>query len=78
MEKNYLPLCDLPLNQTGYIKSINCTGTIYRRFLDLGLIQGTQITPILISAFKNPKAYKFRGTLIAIRNEDANFITVSY
>ncbi len=78
MEKNVLTLNKLPLNQMGYIECLNCSGSIYRRFLDLGLIQGTTITPVLISIFKDPKAYTFRGTLIALRNEDASLITVSY
>lgn len=78
MEKYIGTLNELPLNTTGYVENLNCNGNIYRRFLDLGLIKGTSITPILVSPSKDPRAFEIRGTLIAIRHEDANFITVSF
>ncbi len=34
------------------------------------------ITPVLISPSKDPRAFSIRGTLIAIRKEDAKFITI--
>lgn len=52
------------------------TGTIRRRLLDLGLIKGTKIVPVLISPSKDPRAFDVRGSLIAIRKEDANKIII--
>lgn len=71
-------LNDLPLNTKGYIKKLNCMGNIRRRLLDLGLVEGATITPILVSPSKDPRAFSIRGTLIAIRQEDANLITIQF
>lgn len=54
------------------------TGTIRRRLLDLGLIKGTKIVPVLISPSKDPRAFEVRGSLIAIRKEDANKIIIEW
>lgn len=75
---NTKTLNDLPLNTIGYIESLNCKGNIRRRLLDLGLVKGSSITPILISPSKDPRAFDIRGTLIAIRKEDAKYINVSF
>lgn len=69
-------LSQLPLNQLGIIEEINCRGNIRRRLLDLGLIQGTKIIPVLISPSKDPKAFQVRGSLIAIREEDTKQIKI--
>ena len=55
---------------------LHVTGTIRRRLLDLGLIRGTKIVPVLISPSKDPRAFEVRGSLIAIRKEDANKIII--
>lgn len=68
----------LPLNKIGYICDINCSSNIKRRLLDLGLIKDSKIIPVLDSPLKNPRAYEIRGTIIAIRNEDASSILVYY
>lgn len=71
-------LNDLPLNTKGYIQKLNCTGNIRRRLLDLGFVEGSPIIPILISPSKDPRAFSIRGTLIAIRKEDANLINITF
>ena len=76
MKKQEKTLNDLPLNTKGHIKKLNCIGTIKRRLLDLGLVEGASITPILTSPSKDPRAFSIRGTLIAIRREDAKLITI--
>ena len=69
-------LNDAKLNDTVTIKSLNCTGKLQRRFLDLGIIPGTKITPVFSSIFNDPIAYEVRGFVIAIRNEDSKKIIV--
>ena len=71
-------LNDLPLNTKGYIQKLNCVGNIRRRLLDLGFVEGSPITPVLISPSKDPRAFSIRGTLIAIRKEDANLINIRF
>lgn len=58
------------------LKKLNNTGSIRRRLLDIGFIPGTKIESILTSPFKDPTLYRIRGTLIAIRNDDAKDIIV--
>ena len=62
---------DLEIGEIGVIHKIVGEETIKRRLLDLGLIKGTNIKPVLISPSGDPRAFEFRGSLIAIRKEDA-------
>lgn len=78
MKKQAKTLNELPLNTKGYIKKLNCSENIKRRLLDLGFVEGACITPVLISPSKDPRAFSIRGTLIAIRKEDANFINIIF
>lgn len=66
----------ISLNQLVTINSLNCTGSIKRRLLDLGLIDGANIIPILQSPAGELTAYEIRGTVIAIREEDTKKIIV--
>lgn len=69
-------LSELPLNKNGIIKEINCDCKIKRRLLDLGLVRGTIIKPVLVSPSRDPRAFSVRGSIIAIRKEDAEKIEV--
>ncbi|CDE13826.1 ferrous iron transport protein A [Clostridium sp. CAG:470] len=70
-------LNQLPLNKSGKINKIECGEGIKRRLLDMGLVKGTEITPILISPSGDPRAFLVRGTIIAIREEDAKNIKIN-
>ena len=76
MKRNILSLNNLKLNQTGYVYKLNCTESVKRRLLDLGLVKNTCITPILDTPSKGLRAFEIRGCLIAIREEDSCLITV--
>ena len=69
-------LSQLPLNQNGRIENVECNEGIKRRLLDMGLVKGTNIVPILISPSGDPRAFLVRGTIIAIRKEDAKHIKI--
>ena len=73
-----IPLYKLPLNKTGTIESLNCNSAITKRLLDLGLIPGTSIVPILISPFNEITAFQFRNTIISFRKEVSSLINVQY
>jgi DtxR family Mn-dependent transcriptional regulator len=51
-------------------------GFTRRRFLDLGLTPGTVISPELKNFFGDPRGYRVRGTLIALRKEQARKIII--
>ena len=74
--KNIIPLTSLELNHTGKIVNVECSINIKRRLLDLGIIPNTSITPIFKSTGSDPIAYEIRGTILAIRNQDAENILV--
>lgn len=76
MEAEVINLSQLPLNKDGIIQELKCEGNIRRRLLDMGLVKGTKITPVLVSPSKDPRAFEVRGTIIAIRKEDAEKIDI--
>jgi len=73
---NKIHLHDLSLNTTAEVQYLNCSGPIKRRLLDLGIVKGTKITPVLKSPSGDPTAFFIRGSTIAIRKEDAELIEV--
>lgn len=77
MKTQIIDLSQLPLNKSGKINKIECGEGIKRRLLDMGLVKGTEITPILISPSGDPRAFLVRGTIIAIREEDAKNIKIN-
>lgn len=76
--ENLISLDELNLNQSAKIYDISCQEHIKRRLLDLGMINGTNIIPVLKSPFGDPTAFEVRGTIIALRKEDSNLIKVSF
>lgn len=72
-----ITLDKLPLHSSAKIISLNCSGSLQRRLLDLGLIKDTFIKSIFKSPFGDPTAYEVRGAIIALRKEDANLILVN-
>lgn len=73
-----IPLNELQHAQQAEIIALDeaCQGFTRRRFLDLGLTPGATIAPELKNAFQDPRGYRVRGTLIALRKEQANQIWV--
>lgn len=74
--KNTISLNNVDLNKTVIVNDILCDNHSKRRFLDLGIIKGTLITPLFRSPFSDPTAYEINNTVIAIRKEDASLIKV--
>jgi DtxR family Mn-dependent transcriptional regulator len=77
-EPGAMPLADLKHSQKAEIISLDDSvqGFTRRRFLDLGLTPGTTIYPELKNFFGDPRGYRIRGTLIALRKEQAAKILV--
>ncbi|MBI5842648.1 MAG: metal-dependent transcriptional regulator [Chloroflexi bacterium] len=71
-------LAELTYNQRAEIVTLDdaVQGFTRRRFLDLGLTPGTLIYPELQNFFGDPRAYRVRGTLIALRKDQASQIWV--
>ncbi len=76
--RDAIPLTALKGSQPAEIIQLDarCQGFTRRRFLDLGLTPGTTIYAELENAFGDPRAYRVRGTLIALRKDQAEDIWV--
>lgn len=77
-QQSLLTLDRLPQGQEAEVVQIDETvqGFTRRRFLDLGLTPGARIVPELSNFFGDPRAYRVRGTLIALRRDQAEKIWV--
>ena len=53
-----------------------CLGAERRRLLDLGLVPGTAVACAFSSPFGSPRSYEIRGSLIALRTEQAARVLV--
>lgn len=71
-----LSLADIPVGGSARITNILTIGSNRRRLLDLGMIPGSRVDVIRRSPAGNPTAYWIKGTVIALRNEDAGQILV--
>lgn len=69
-------LTSLMPGERGIIQEIQCDGLTRRRFLDLGLVNGTEIEVIRKSILGDPIAYRVKGTQLAIRKMDAAKIMI--
>ncbi len=77
-ERHETALSTLRRGQHAIIAALrdDCQGLTRRRFLDLGLTPGTPIEAALNSPLRDPVAYRVRGTLIALRHEQADKILI--
>lgn len=75
-DKKLISLDKLPLNCTGEIEYIKKSCRNYRRLLEMGFTKGCSITPLYLSPMGDPAAYCIRGTVIALRKEDASDILI--
>ena len=73
---NEYTLDKVKIADTVILKKLNNTGSIRRRLLDIGLIPGTEVESILKSPSGDPAAFLIRGSLFAIRSEDASKIEI--
>lgn len=74
--ENITTLVSLAPGEEATVVSLESTGSIRRRLLDIGLIKGTNIECIGKSPAGDPRAYLIRGAVIALRNNDCENILV--
>lgn len=72
-------LVEVPEGGAAVVRGISpsCTGIQRRRLLDLGLVPGTRIVAEMASPTGDPMAYRVRGALIALRQDQQRWIRVS-
>ena len=66
----------VPEGKTVRVKELLSTGSMRRRLLDMGLIEGTKVSCLQKSPAGDPIAYLIRGAVIALREEDSSQIVV--
>ncbi len=71
-----VPMCTLKIGEVGTVRKIALTGSLRRRLQDIGVIPGTKIRCVGISPLGDPKAYRIRGAVIALRGDDCREILV--
>lgn len=72
-----ISLRKMALNQTGTIFSVKANGELGRRIRDMGLVPGTGITVIGRAPLKDPVALRLKDFTLTLRNNEADYITVS-
>jgi DtxR family Mn-dependent transcriptional regulator len=78
MAVSVMRLSDLSSDQRAEIVGLDeaCQGFSRRRLMDLGFTEGAVIRPFLKTFAGDPRAYEVRGTLIALRNDQASQVLV--
>ena len=70
-------LADAGINEKAVVMELTADGAARRRFLDLGIVRDTAITPLFKSPFGDPVAFLIRGTVIALRLADCKTILIN-
>jgi DtxR family Mn-dependent transcriptional regulator len=73
-----ISLADLPHGQAAEVVELDraCQGFSRRRLMDLGFTTGAGIEPALDTFAGDPRAYRIRGTLVALRQDQARQVLV--
>lgn len=77
-QSGVMPLSELPDKTQAEVVALDdtCQGFTRRRLLDLGMTPGVRLSAEMRNFFGDPRAYRVRGTLIALRREQAAQIWV--
>lgn len=73
---NISTLSALKEGSAARVTAMNNTGSMRRRLMDMGLVEGTKVICMHRSPAGDPIAYLIRGAVIALRNEDTGKIFV--
>lgn len=70
-------LSELSIGDTATIQDIGGSGALRQHFLDMGLIQGTEVTVVKYAPMGDPIELRIHGYELTIRLEDADNIKIS-
>lgn len=76
MADQTFPLSCMEEGSSATVKELRSSGTMRRRMLDIGLVEGTNIECVRKSPAGDPVAYLIRGAVIALRSEDSASVLV--
>jgi ferrous iron transport protein A len=69
-------MAEIKVGQRARVVEILVEGQTRRRLLDLGFLLGAEVRAVMRSPLGTPMAYDIRGSILALRPEDASKITV--
>jgi len=75
--ERFYTLNKLHPGESARVRRLNSKGGMRRRMLDMGIVVGTLITCLSRSSAGGTAAYRIRGAVIAIRDEDSRDIVVA-
>jgi len=75
---NTITMNKLEAGQSAEVVALKTEGDMRRRFMDLGLIEGTSVVCLGQSPAGDPKAFLIKGAVIAIREEDSSSVIVKH
>ncbi len=75
--EKHMKLNELSIGSTATIRSVGGLGALRQHFLDMGLIQGTEVTVIKYAPMGDPIELRIHGYELTIRLEDAKNIEIS-
>lgn len=58
------------------VKSLRAHGSMRRRLLDIGIVEGARVECVGVSPMGDPAAYMIRGAVIAIRAADSRNVII--
>lgn len=70
-------LNNLPVGKSATVSELRSNKDVKRRLQDLGLVTNTKIKALYKSPLNDPTAYLVRGSVIALRNDDAKKIIIT-
>lgn len=78
IRESFQPLSSLNLGEVAEVVGLSkaLRGQQRRRMLDFGIVPGTKIKAILESVGKDPIAYEIRGTIIALRKNQSDYVYI--
>ncbi|MCX4309748.1 MAG: FeoA family protein [Desulfovibrio sp.] len=66
----------MKVGQNGRIAKIEAQGIVNQRIRDMGIIPGASVTVVGRAPLKDPVALRLGGVTIALRNKEADHISV--
>ncbi len=74
--KKAVTLADLQPGERAVVRELSARGEMRRRLQDLGFVNATRVSCVLSSPLGDPRAYRVRGTVIALRRRDAATVLI--
>ena len=76
-QTNVIKLNELPVGRSARVVSVNGTGRVTQRLMEMGVIPGIGVKVIKTAPFGDPIEIRLRGYSLAMRRNEAEAIEVA-